>query len=161
MNARLQVNEVMTRKILGVGLEDSVRKAFSIMSEKRIRHLPVTDNYGSVIGILSDRDLYRAMTPQPVHTFDDEPFNFDSSLKVKDFMSWPALSVGENESLPQVAERFIREKISAFLVTNPKGLYVGIITTDDLLRVLAAQEVQKQPQVRLLMNQYWDHVDLG
>lgn len=53
-----QISDVMTHKVLTASPTDSVEQAMSLMSEKRIRHLPVTEN-GKVIGMLSIGDLVK------------------------------------------------------------------------------------------------------
>ncbi|MDP3677563.1 MAG: CBS domain-containing protein [Methylotenera sp.] len=53
-----QISEVMTHKVLSASPDDTVEQAMSLMSEKRIRHLPVVEN-GKVIGVLSIGDLVK------------------------------------------------------------------------------------------------------
>ncbi|MEI8362042.1 MAG: CBS domain-containing protein [Betaproteobacteria bacterium] len=53
-----QISEVMTDKVLTAKPEDTVEHAMAIMSDKRIRHLPIVDN-NKVIGILSIGDLVK------------------------------------------------------------------------------------------------------
>ena len=52
------VSEVMTANVISVKLGDTVEQAMSVMTEKRIRHLPVLDN-GKVVGMLSIGDLVK------------------------------------------------------------------------------------------------------
>ena len=53
-----QISDVMTDKVLSAKLSDTVEHAMSIMSEKRIRHLPVVEN-DKVVGMLSIGDLVK------------------------------------------------------------------------------------------------------
>jgi len=53
-----QISEVMTDKVLTAKPSDTVEHAMTIMSDKRIRHLPIVDN-DKVIGILSIGDLVK------------------------------------------------------------------------------------------------------
>lgn len=53
-----QISEVMTSKVLSASPGDTVEQAMSLMSEKRIRHLPVVDN-DKVVGVLSIGDLVK------------------------------------------------------------------------------------------------------
>lgn len=53
-----QISEVMTEKVLTAKPSDTVEQAMSIMSEKRIRHLPVVEN-DKVVGMLSIGDLVK------------------------------------------------------------------------------------------------------
>ncbi|OGV77172.1 MAG: histidine kinase [Methylotenera sp. RIFCSPLOWO2_02_FULL_45_14] len=53
-----QISDVMTHKVLSANPDDTVEQAMSLMSEKRIRHLPIVEN-GKVIGVLSIGDLVK------------------------------------------------------------------------------------------------------
>ena len=50
------VSEIMTHSVLSVSPETSVKDCMALMSQKRIRHLPVVDG-GTVMGMLSIRDI--------------------------------------------------------------------------------------------------------
>jgi len=52
------VSEVMTANVISVKLGDTVEQGMTVMTEKRIRHLPVLDN-GKVVGMLSIGDLVK------------------------------------------------------------------------------------------------------
>jgi CBS domain-containing protein len=51
-----RISEVMTKDVLTVGPQASLREAAKIMADRWIRHLPVVDG-GKVVGVLSQRDL--------------------------------------------------------------------------------------------------------
>ncbi len=121
----------MTKKVFTISCDKPVIEAARIMKEKNIRHLPVTNHVGTVIGILSDRDLQRAI-------------NVLEQYKVEDFMSWPVYSVSESTSVKRIAEEMISQKVSAFLVEDLNGHLKGIITTDDLLRLLIEEKSIKE-----------------
>jgi acetoin utilization protein AcuB len=118
----------MSRTIVTIAWNQPIQLANDLMEEHRIRHLPVTDKEGFVIGIISDRDVNRAMNPKMP--------SFSEDMVVGDFMSWPAVTVDENISLADVAEGMVDEKVSAFLVTRGGKEVVGIVTSEDLLRYL-------------------------
>lgn len=121
-----KVNSAMTYKILTVLWNSPIRKAWEMMEERQIRHLPVADDQGNVVGILSDRDVNRAMDPEIVY--------FSETARVSDYMSWPILIVNKNDSLIHVLDIMIDQKISALLVMDNDEV-VGICTSEDLLKV--------------------------
>jgi CBS domain-containing protein len=127
----------MSKKLIVVSEDASLDAAYSLMKRHDIRHLPVVNDDGGVIGILSDRDLQRALKSHVsgIGLTRWESCEFDSSLIVSDYMTWPVKSVDLSAPLKSVVEMMIGEKISSILVSSSSGV-VGIVTTIDLLRFL-------------------------
>jgi CBS domain-containing protein len=126
-------DSLMTKHPLTIGYEETIRKANEMMSQHRFRHLPVTDHLGEVIGILSDRDIQRAMEARK--TGIDIELVIAPHKKVKDYMSWPPHTVRDDGSLADALRFMISEKISAILITSSlTGKIRGILTSEDLIR---------------------------
>lgn len=133
MTTSQTLEKLMTKHPLTIGYEDSIQKASELMVVHHFRHLPVTDQLGNVIGILSDRDIQRAMETRR-HGIEVEMV-IAPHRKVKDFMSWPPHVVSEETSLVDVVKFMIQQKISALLVNSVRTDKVrGIITTEDVLK---------------------------
>ncbi len=130
-----QTKEFMTSDILTIRASDSMAEAYRIMHAKGVRHLPVIDERNKIVGILSDRDIQRAMTVKKISNFQQE-VQIDASVPVEDFMSWPVYCVAESTPILRVAEEMLAQKVSAFLVEDITGKIKGIITTDDLLKLI-------------------------
>ncbi|MBI3542633.1 MAG: CBS domain-containing protein [Deltaproteobacteria bacterium] len=132
----------MSSKIIHIGWNAPMSQAFELMQKNRLRHLPVMDDEMNLIGIVSDRDVQRAMKSElrweetlqaKIPVF--ETVEFDPSAKVRHYMSWPVKSVHRNADLRRVAGLMVADKISAVLVMDGDR-FVGIVTTEDLLKVL-------------------------
>lgn len=138
--------DIMTKKLITIGLHEGLLVAYQMMRECGIRHLPVVDSVGDVVGIISDRDLQRAMTPQidPQRVVEEESVEFNPKYQVKDFMTWPVRAISEEVLVEEVAERMLREKVSAMLVMSSTQRPRGIVTTDDLLKLLV-HLLKKEP----------------
>lgn len=132
-----KAGNLMTRRLITVGAEDSLRKAYQIMQDRRIRHLPVVDRTSEVIGLISDRDLQRAMRPASTEElFAGKEIEFNDRYRVIDFMSWPLVAVPEDTEVDQITTEMIEKKISAILVLDHHEQIKGIVTTEDLLKFL-------------------------
>lgn len=123
---------LMHRNVISIDSGSSVLDAYMLMEEKGIRHLPVISKTGSLVGILSDRDVKKAMVVKKINEVEQE-INLSPSHKVSDFMSWPVMTVNENASIKKVAEIMIEQKISALVIEDGHGGPAGIVTTEDLL----------------------------
>lgn len=117
----------MTRSMVTISFDQPMDDAYLMMQQWGVRHLPVRDVSNKIVGILADSDIYRAMNPLRAA--------FEVGQTVGDYMSWPAISIEESTPVSEVAEAMITERVSAFIVTKA-GEPTGIVTTEDLLRVL-------------------------
>lgn len=127
--------KIMTEKLFTIQEDESLMTAWRLMRDRRIRHLPVTSaTSGVIIGILTDRDLQRA-----IHTEFDQAGavrftveKFAVGETVSDYMSNPPRYVSVETPIVTVATQMLEQKISCLLVTENDEV-VGIVTTDDLL----------------------------
>ena len=60
-SAETAVWQIMSSPVLTVGPDEPVRRCMEIMTERRIRHLPVVDGGGAMLGMISIGDLVRAV----------------------------------------------------------------------------------------------------
>lgn len=136
MNER--VEKTMSKNIITVSNAASLEAAYKIMLDKNIRHLPVVNEEGLLCGILSDRDIQRAMTSEIKEGLGIkmESVSFNPNSRVCDYMTWPAKSVTHEATLSEVTDKMLKDRVSAYLIENEEGIIVGIVTTDDLLRAL-------------------------
>jgi CBS domain-containing protein len=69
-SAETPVWQIMSAPVVTVGPEDAVRHCMQIMTERRIRHLPVVDGTGSIVGMVSIGDLVRAVIEEQQETIE-------------------------------------------------------------------------------------------
>lgn len=139
-----------------------VASAQTLMAQRGFRHVPVLDADGDVVGIISDRDVQRAMQVRRSGAL-TQTVSFNPDHRVEDFMSWPVYTILETTPLRLVAEQMLKQKVSAFLVENSAGKLAGIITTDDILRALINGErsATEQETFPLLSRSISSFVQLG
>lgn len=131
----------MSKNLVTIKYSQTLQTAYKIMQVNSFRHLPVVDEKMSVIGILSDRDIQRAMTKKTTSTISHET-SLDPNLIVEDYMNWPVFTVREESPLKQVAAQMLTQKVSAFLVESSSGRLRGIVTTDDILKAFLSEETK-------------------
>lgn len=157
------VAEIMSRKLVSVKWNEPLQDAEVKMAKLHVRHLPVVDGTGAVVGILSDRDLKRAEIPLTDRQKRPEnvPPLYHPGQNVGDYMSWPVKMVSDETPLLDVVQLVLEHKISALLITSGQSKVVhGIVTTDDLLRVLA-EVLGREPSAKLLrLEQFSKYIPL-
>lgn len=152
------INSTMSTELVTIASDERMETAYKRMKKLNLRHLPVLDHQGTVIGMLSDRDVQRSMISQITredsghrsHYFTNETIEFDPKAIVRDYMSWPVFYMNQDSDLQLVAQRMLKERISSVLVED-QGKTVGIITTDDLLKLLVTLLGQPQPVLRMTL----------
>jgi acetoin utilization protein AcuB len=129
------VSRSMTRKLITVTAEESVFAARDAMSENGIRHLPVTDGQGMLIGMITDRDIRSALPMewirQPVSASQKEQLE---ALQVKDVMSTELYSITPSYTIQDALLLIEEKKVGALPVVDEQGYLKGIVSVRDLLR---------------------------
>ncbi len=123
----MRVNQYMTTDLFTVSPEDIVDLAASLMDWRHIRHVPVEDHEGRLVGLVSHRSLLRLLgkglgNPE------------SKNVAVKDIMKKEVISVGPETTTLEVIELMRNEKVSCLPVVENEKL-VGIITEHDLITV--------------------------
>ena len=135
----MKVKDVMQTEVFTIGQDDLVDRVFFLIHYEKIRHLPVVEG-GRVVGIVSDRDLYKAIGPRS-GTRAVSSDNSKSALqgvpkRVRHIMRRGVFTVGPDTDIGEAAALMAKRKIGALPVTR-SGKLVGIVTSTDLLRVLS------------------------
>jgi CBS domain-containing protein len=113
----------MTPDPVTIGPRDSLTTAQKKMDEGAFRRLPVVDDHGALVGIVTDRDMRRH-------------HGYYSSTLVDAAMTEKVLTVRAEDPLATAAETLLRHKVDGLPVVGPDAKLVGIITTTDLVRAL-------------------------
>ena len=103
-------------------------KAFDIMKEKDLHHIPVINENNAVVGLLTRRDLQIAA------------MHFkEAQVEVSEVMHSPVVTISPGELLSEAAKQMIDNRIGGLPVLDTNGQIVGILTETDLLRALIDQ----------------------
>jgi acetoin utilization protein AcuB len=129
------VSRSMTRKVITVGPETAVFKAQELMAESKIRHLPVVEPTGRLIGIVTDRDIRSAIPYEffKQHPSEEEKEKF-SKLQIKDIMSKNPITISPTYTIQDALLMIQDAKVGALPVVDEENRLKGIISVRDLLR---------------------------
>jgi acetoin utilization protein AcuB len=131
------VKDWMTTDPITVNPDTSVMKASQVMKENNVRRLPVINDKGQVVGIVTDRDLKEA-SPSKATTLDvHELYYLLSELKVKDIMSRKVITITAEETVEKAAVIMLEHKVTGLPVVD-NGRLIGILSQGDVFRVLTS-----------------------
>ena len=139
------VKDVMHADVATVPPGAPLSEAFRLMRQRRIRHLAVVDD-SALVGIVSDRDLKRALPPSASASSGLAPEL--AALPVERVMTRPVITTGPRVSVEEAGRVMISEKISALPVTEG-GRLVGIVTETDVVMLLVRALGVTEPSSRL------------
>lgn len=143
-NDRTDLRKFATRNLIVAHWMEKIAGAYELLQRNKIRHLPVVDDAGAIVGIISDRDFQRAMQidqPDFASGRVAQP-EFDLNARVRDFMSWPVDAIEEKSTVADAARLMLDKRISSLIVVRHDEV-VGIVTTEDLLRALVTEHTSK------------------
>lgn len=130
------IKDWMTPDVITIDPEASMMRAAKLMKEKGIRRLPVVDAKGALVGIVSDRDIKEA-SPSKATTLDvHELYYLLSEIKVKNIMTPSPMTIRDTDTVVKCAAIMHDKKISGLPVLNDKNALVGIMTQNEVYRVL-------------------------
>jgi len=147
----MKVSELMTKEVLTVSPDMSVKDVAKLLFEKEISGLPVVDAESRVIGMVTEKDLINMAMPKYLeekgledfaYILDEGPFwkkvAEADRLKVKDIMRKEVLCVTEDMPVPEVARLMISKKVRRIPVLRD-GKLVGIIARADIVKEISRQ----------------------
>jgi CBS domain-containing protein len=118
----LKVADLMSTALLSVRANEQVKEAHAEMQIGVIRHLPVVDDRGRLVGVISDRDILRSTrTTKP--------------QRVADIMTRDVVTVRPEDAAHTAATAMLDYKISSLLVVDDTETLVGVVTMTDYLEL--------------------------
>lgn len=131
-----RVRDIMTTNVVTISLDERLDLVDEIMTSGHIRHIPVTKG-GSVVGIVSQRDLLRARLSSLGGYSSRENEEFLQDIDVAEVMTKNVRCADPNESVVHAAKRMLEAKIGCLPVVDKDGELVGLITETDVMRHFA------------------------
>jgi acetoin utilization protein AcuB len=119
-----QVAEVMTTAVVTLSPDQSFAEAVSLMANHHFHHFLVADDAGKIIGVISDRDILRALA----RTADWQ------TQKIGEIMTPEPTTVLPTTSLCIAVGTMLTRRINCLPVVNDDETIRGILTSTDLLR---------------------------
>ncbi|MDJ0535274.1 MAG: CBS domain-containing protein [Xenococcaceae cyanobacterium MO_207.B15] len=149
------VADIMTPNPISVTPKTPLQEAITLLVEKKISGLPVIDEQGKLVGMISESDLMwqetGVETPPYIMLLDSviylqNPTRYEKEIHkalgqiVEDVMSDRPITVQSDQSVREAAKLMHDKRIRRLPVLDQKGKIIGIITQGDIVRMMAAGE---------------------
>lgn len=129
------VGDRMSKDLITAGPEMTIFEAQKLMVEKSIRHLPVIDGAGKLIGIVSDRDMRDSMPSTLLKKPDyDITLGKIGNHPIGDIMTKNPMAIYAYYTLQDTLLVMQQRKVGALPVIDEEGYLKGILSTRDLLK---------------------------
>ena len=128
------VADLMTSEAVSIAPHDTLATAWTIMHERRIRHLPVVEHDRRLVGLVTHRDVLGASQSSLTMAREDDRIRFLGATSASEIMETHLSTVRSRELAADAGARMIRQKIGCLLVVDEDGHLGGIVTEEDFLR---------------------------
>ena len=128
----LKVKDVMTKNVVSVKKDIPIYEAMEIMRKNDITGMPVIEDDTTLVGVITEKDVLRLFYANEEEK--NETVGF--------FMTRPAVSYRENESLRSVCDFMMINYFRRVPVVSKQGKLVGIISRPDIIDFILEQRQQ-------------------
>lgn len=131
----MYVRYYMTPSPVTVGPEKTIEEAYRLLQNFHFRHLPVVDEFGSLLGMVTDRDL-RSAYPSSILDEDERQKVMERVARkpVREIMSTNNVVLSPLSTLDDALLFFEKRTVGALPVVSSNRLVVGILSFNDLLK---------------------------
>ena len=119
-----EVADVMTGKVVTLSPHHSFNDVANLMNDRYFRHCVVIDQGGLVVGVISDRDILRALARNPN----------SRSKSLDQIMTKNPITVKRNTAIIDAVGKMLAKRINCLPVIDDDGRVCGIVTSTDLLK---------------------------
>lgn len=130
------ISHWMTSAVITITPDRSMMKASKLMKDNNIHRLPVVDENGVLVGIITDHDVKEA-SPSKATTLDmHELYYLLSEIKAKDIMTKTVITVRKGDTIEKAAAIMMEKNIGGLPVVDDNRKVEGIITDKDVFKAL-------------------------
>lgn len=149
----VKAGDIMSSPVLTIGPDATVRELAKVLADNNVSGLPVVDDEGTLLGVVSEEDLIlqdaELHFPHYVQIFDsviyvesvrkfEERFRKAFAAKVSDVMSTEPVTVSPETTLREIATVMADKDVNRVPVVDEGNHLLGIIARGDVIRGIAA-----------------------
>ncbi len=132
----MKLEEIMAQRVVTVGMDDNLDVIRKIFGKVRFHHLVVIEEENEVVGVISDRDVLKELSPYLETSSEQDRDLATLTRKAHQIMSRQPITASPEDSIEKAAESLLENSISCLPVISEDQVLVGIVTWKDILRNL-------------------------
>jgi acetoin utilization protein AcuB len=140
----------MSKHPLTVEMNQTVSETHKYMQEQNVRHLPVIDKSGVMIGLVTEDDLLKAEPSSATSLSVWEIHSLLNKITTRDVMTRDVITTSEDTPIEEAAQQLLEHKIGCLPVMRD-GKLVGIITESDIFRTFMELFSARQKGLRITL----------
>ena len=133
-----KLKDIMTAEVFSVQANASFGQVARKMKEYNIRHLPIVDEHGKLVGLITQRMLYKIQSPRKLIDgewyYDEEML---SDVILKHVMVQDVFTLGPEHSMGKALMKMVYSKFGSIPIVDNDNKLVGIVTRKDILKTAA------------------------
>lgn len=133
----MRVRDLMTPGVFAVGVEDDLETVTNLMDDRSIRHAPVVDSAGNLVGLVTQRDLLRTGLGGQGQLPPETERQARLHVIVGEIMIPDVVTARPDQDIREAARIMLENKFGCLPVVENQRL-VGIVTESDFVRLMAA-----------------------
>jgi len=138
------LKDVMIYHPITVNIDENFSRVIEIFEQKDIRHLPIVNAAGVIMGIISQRDFYRVTAPKKnasgAYVYD---MNALAKYMLKEHLISNVVTLCPEDSIERAVELMAEQKVGCVPIVDKENKVVGIVTAVDMLKLFLKMLQQK------------------
>ena len=135
----VKLKEIMTDEVISAEVSAPFSEVAEKLTRRGIRHLPIIDDEKKLVGIMTERDLFKI---QPPRKLEEGGWYYDKEMLdaviLEDVMIKAPFCMHPDDSIGEALLQMVRNKYGCIPIVDKKNVLCGIVTQIDILQ-LAAQ----------------------
>lgn len=131
----INVQDMMSPDPIVLSPNDSLYDARVLMQEKSFRHVPIVDAEGSLVGLVSQRNVLESGVSSQVHIDKDELARIETGTLLSDIMTTNLTTVNAQANISDAAQLIHKHKFGCLPVVDNNNKLTGIITDHDFVEI--------------------------
>jgi len=139
------MRDIMTARVVTVEMDDRLEVVKEIFDTMNFHHLLVVDEHKKLSGVVSDRDLLRALSPYVGSAAETERDLATLNKRVHQIMSRRPITLREQSAVTEAVNLLLAHRISCIPIVDDEFKPIGIVSWRDLLKSLEPRLSERPP----------------